>query len=232
MCGILGIVVQNMDSRHIPLLYRLFLESSIRGLHATGLSYVKSGKIWTETHPVPATQFPFAWDQYTHEDGNLYLLGHCRYSTSDLAFNQPLANEQRSIVHNGVVSQELPEHWESLYGYVCQTKNDSELILRTLEAGHSPLQVWANSSLAVCELRASAELRAYRNGKRPLYLIQTPGMVLVTSTADIARRAGLSHEPARRIPMNTVVTITGELSPHFAMPEPTTLRDLQYATGH
>ena len=94
------------------------------------------------------------------------------------------------------------------------------------------VQVWSNSSLAVCELRASTELRAYRNGKRPLYLIQTPGMVLVTSTADIARRAGLSHEPAWRIPMNTVVTITGELSPHLAMPEPTTLRDLQYATGH
>ena len=232
MCGILGVVVQHMDPEHIPLLRRLFLESSIRGLHATGLSYVKAGKIWTERHPVPAAQFPFAWDQYTNEDGNLYLLGHCRYSTSDLTVNQPLATDHLSIVHNGVISQELPEHWDSLYGYSCQTKNDSELILRTLEAGHSPLQVWSNSSLAVCELRASTELRAYRNGKRPLYLIQTPGMVVITSTADIARRAGVSWDLPWRIPMNTVVTMTGKLSPTFASPEPTTLRDLQDALGY
>ena len=56
------------------------------------------------------------------------MIGHCRYSTSDLQYNQPIYNDDYSIAHNGVVSQEMPERWKELYGYDCKTKNDSELI--------------------------------------------------------------------------------------------------------
>ena len=100
------------------MLHRVFLESRIRGMHATGLSYVKANSIVTQKLPVSADKFPFDFESYLNEDGNLYLVGHCRYSTSDLEYNQPIANERVSVVHNGVITQELYEDWELLHGYL------------------------------------------------------------------------------------------------------------------
>ena len=140
-----------------------------------------------------------------NEDGNLYLIGHCRYSTSDLAYNQPLWNENVSIVHNGVVSQEMPENWERLYGYKCKTRNDSELIVHTLQANKSPLEEFPDSSMAVIELYKEKKLRFYRNGKRPIYFTSLKNGVIITSTKDIALRADLV-DPVE-IPMNQYTTI-------------------------
>jgi asparagine synthetase B (glutamine-hydrolysing) len=140
-----------------------------------------------------------------NEDGNLYLIGHCRYSTSDLEFNQPLWNENISIVHNGVVSQEMPENWERLYGYKCKTRNDSELILHTLEADKSPLVEFPDASMAVVELYKEKQLRFYRNGKRPIYFTSLRNGVIITSTKDIAIRADLK-DPVE-VGMNEYVTV-------------------------
>lgn len=179
-------------------------------MHATGISYVKSNTVITEKLPVPADKFPFNFAEYVNEDGNLYLVGHCRYSTSDLEFNQPIANSNLSVVHNGVVSQELPEHWKELYGYDCTTKNDTELLLHTIEEGKSPLIEWADESLAVCELHSNKTLRVYRNGKRPLYLTSKENGSIITSTKDIAARAGVWGSV--EIPMNEYISFDEHLT--------------------
>ena len=132
MCAVVGIVLKSPTAQDFQMAKRVFHESSIRGLHATGISYVKGNKITTEKLAVPADAFPFEFENYVNEDGNLYLIGHCRYSTSDLQYNQPLGDSSVSIVHNGVVTQELPENWKELYGYDTETKNDSELIYKTV----------------------------------------------------------------------------------------------------
>jgi len=163
MCAIIGAVIAKPRDLNFQMLRNAFHESRIRGMHATGVSYVKDGKVWTEKLPVPADDFPFRFKDYVNEDGNLYMIGHCRYSTSDLEFNQPIASQEISVAHNGVITQELPENWKELYGHDCETKNDTELILKTLESGQSPLDVWHNSSLAVCELYSDKKLRFYRN---------------------------------------------------------------------
>ena len=93
MCSVVGAVIRNFKEHHVDLLKRVFFESRIRGMHATGLSYVKNSKIHTDKLPVPATEFAFRFWDYVNEDGNLYLVGHCRYSTSDLEYNQPINNE-------------------------------------------------------------------------------------------------------------------------------------------
>ena len=191
MCGVIGIILKNPTETDFDMIHKLFLESSIRGLHATGISYIKHGKIITEKYPIPAIRFPFKFEEYINEDKNLYLIGHCRYSTSDLEFNQPISNKNFSVVHNGVITQELPEHWNELYNVICETKNDTELLLHTLEENKSPLKVWQDSSLAVCELHKDKQLRFYRNGKRPLYLTELMNGWLVTSTKDIPNRAGV-----------------------------------------
>ena len=195
MCGVIGAFLERPTLEDFDKLKRVFIESSIRGLHATGLSYLQDGKIYTIKEAVPARNFE-ALDRLHHfidSDSNLYMIGHCRYSTSDLEFNQPIANDNIAIVHNGVISQELPENWKELYGYDCTTKNDSELILRCIEAGKTPTSEFADMSMSVVELHSNRTMNHYRNGKRPLYVSTMPNGRIVTSTRDIAIRSGLSN---------------------------------------
>jgi asparagine synthetase B (glutamine-hydrolysing) len=99
----------------------------------------------------------------------------------------------------------MPENWERLYGYKCTTKNDSELIVHTLEAKKSPLVEFADASMAVIELYKEKKLRFYRNGKRPIYFTSLPNGGIITSTKDIAERAGLNN--SIEIDMNQYVTM-------------------------
>ena len=207
MCAVVGTIVQNPSIQQLEMIKRVILESKIRGMHATGISYVKSNSIVTQKLPVSADKFPFDFLSYLNEDGNLYMIAHCRYSTSDLEYNQPLANTQKSIVHNGVITQELPENWKELYGYDCMTKNDSELVLHS----DNPLQEFPNMSMGVCELRVDKTLRSYRNGKRPLYLTTFNNGCIITSTKDIPYRAGVDGFTTEFL-MNTYVTFDEHLA--------------------
>ena len=211
MCSVIGAIIKEPSAEDFLMLHRVFLESKIRGMHATGISYVKHGKIITEKLPVPADEFPFYFPSYVNEDGSLYLIGHCRYSTSDLEFNQPIANENLSVVHNGVITQELPEKWKELYGYDCETKNDTELILHTAEDCISPLIRWKDSSLAVVELHVDKVIRFYRNGKRPLYLTNISNGCIITSTADVPKRAEVPGFPINTL-MNHYITFDDQLA--------------------
>jgi glutamine phosphoribosylpyrophosphate amidotransferase len=211
MCSVIGAIIKEPRAEDFLMLHRVFLESKIRGMHATGISYVKHGKIITEKRPVPADEFPFNFPSYVNEDGSLYLIGHCRYSTSDLEFNQPIANENLSVVHNGVITQELPEKWKDLYGYDCETKNDTELILHTAEDCISPLIRWKDSSLAVVELHVDKVIRFYRNGKRPLYLTNISNGCIITSTADVPKRAEVPGFPINTL-MNHYITFNDQLA--------------------
>jgi glutamine phosphoribosylpyrophosphate amidotransferase len=211
MCSVIGAIIKEPRAEDFLMLHRVFLESKIRGMHATGISYVKHGKIITEKRPVPADEFPFNFPSYVNEDGSLYMIGHCRYSTSDLEFNQPIANENLSVVHNGVITQELPENWKELYGYDCETKNDTELILHTAEDCISPLLRWKDSSLAVIELHVDKVIRFYRNGKRPLYLTNISNGCIITSTADVIKRAEVPGFPINTL-MNHYITFDDQLA--------------------
>lgn len=209
MCAVIGVVIQKPNEIDFKMIKSIFIESKIRGMHATGVSIVgKENEILTVKQPVDSSNFKFLDNlkEYVNNDGNLYLIGHCRYSTSDLQFNQPISNMNVSISHNGVITQELPEKWESLFGYQCETKNDSELILHSLEEGLSPLEKWAASSLAVCELYKTKKLRSYRNGKRPIYLTTLQNGFIITSTKNIPKRAGVIGE-TEEIPMNVYCSI-------------------------
>jgi hypothetical protein len=89
-----------------------------------------------------------------------------------------------------VVTQEPTAKWKSLYGYNCETGNDSELLLQALKNKQSPLEQFPQCSAAVIELHSAKQIRAYRNGKRPLYFAFRKNGILMTSTANIGARAG------------------------------------------
>ena len=216
MCAVIGALLQSPSKEDFEALKRVFIESKIRGMHATGISFLPkwSDGIVTIKEAIPADVFVEKhmhsdnFKEFLNKDGNLYLIGHCRYSTSDLEYNQPIGNDSHSIVHNGVITQELPEHWQKLYGYNTVTKNDSELV----QHSNDPLAEFSNMSMAVCELTAcTKEIVAYRNGKRPLYLTTLKNGSIITSTEDIPKRAGL-YLPTMEIPMDTYVRFDSELT--------------------
>jgi glutamine phosphoribosylpyrophosphate amidotransferase len=173
---------------------RLFLESQIRGRHATGVSVLIDGHVETTVQPVPAEDFVKVFDFGKYGGiSDFKLIGHCRYSTSDLRYNQPLSlSGQLSIAHNGVVTQDPPETW-GRYGYSLETSNDSELILQSIAAGEEPLVAFPDASIAALELHSDGRMRWYRNGKRPMHISAVDNGCFITSTEDIAVRAGLSN---------------------------------------
>jgi glutamine phosphoribosylpyrophosphate amidotransferase len=193
MCAVIGAFLRSPSFDDLDRIKIIFIESKIRGMHSTGLSYIKGNTIHTIKESVPADKFKFLDELHNciNEDGNLYLIGHCRYSTSDLLYNQPISDGKLSVVHNGVITQELYDNWKSLYGYECNSKNDTELLLHTISDEKDIFEVWEDSSLSVCELKTNKTLRFYRNGKRPLYYSFIENGLLVSSSSDILKRSGL-----------------------------------------
>ena len=226
MCGVVGAFLRNPSAEDMMLLKRVISESRIRGLHATGVSFVRKNTIFTIKAPLPADEFLAGIDMYSmlNEDGNLYMVAHCRYSTSDLEFNQPLFTDKVAIVHNGVITQELPENWSKISTYATETRNDSELLLKTVENGENPLERWPDASISACEVHSDKIFRFYRNGKRPLTQYRTENGVIVASTHDIFNRAGV--EKTIDCGMNVVYTVSdGEIAETVVK---TNNKDLQY----
>lgn len=189
MCAIVGAYLKCPTESQIETLKEVFRESQIRGKHATGISWIdEKGILRTKKDAVPAEEFEFP---DLNNLQTLRMIGHCRYSTSDLKWNQPLnLSDKLSIVHNGVVDQRAPEHWED-HGFPIETANDSELIWRCAVSGEEPLRRFPEASMAVGELWDNGVLRFYRNGKRPLWMTTMLNGYIVTSTEDIALRSGL-----------------------------------------
>jgi len=194
MCGIIGIAIRDFKETDRTQVRDLFLQSQIRGKHATGVSYVKGDQVHTIKEPVPAEKFleNKNIEDWINEDGNLYCIGHVRYCTSGFEFNQPIASYELSVVHNGVISQEAPESWYERYALHAVNTNDSELVLRCLEDERHPLEHFPDASMAVCTIRNNKTITAFRNHARPLYKSIHERGIIFTSTGDIAKRSLLS----------------------------------------
>jgi glutamine phosphoribosylpyrophosphate amidotransferase len=181
----------------------------IRGKHATGVTYFREGKLYTIKEPVSADVFIKQNNikDWIDDNGNLCFIGHTRYSTSDLHYNQPMESDHLSIAHNGVISQEPPETWKAIFGYDTKTRNDSELVLRCIENGENPLYKFPDSSMAVAKIDDIGTVTVFRNGERPLYVayLQEYGYA-AASTKDILIRSGVGASCVKRLNMNEMVT--------------------------
>lgn len=227
MCGVLGITITDFNERDYGLIRSLFTQSMIRGKHATGVSYVKNGKVHTIKEPIPADEFirKQNLESWRNEDGNLYCIGHIRYSTSDLRFNQPFATDELGIVHNGVISQEPSSTWFETYGLKTETANDSELILRCMESKEKkhPLIEFHPASMAVCTIDTDKVMTAYRNEERPLYFYHDDRVTFFASTKDILSRSGIPR--AEKTKMYTIYIIADNTM--MMIDTPTNVKDLQ-----
>ena len=186
MCGVIGVYLTDVVDEDLNIVDNLFRQSMIRGKHATGVTYLKGNRLHTIKEPVSVIEFLRNHKVSDWVDGDeLKLIGHIRYSTSDLRYNQPFQGETISIAHNGVISQD-PDIWE----YETETQNDSELILRCIEAGDNPLEVYKHRSMA-CVAIEDDKLSGWRNHERPLWIAERDNGLIFASTNNILVRSGI-----------------------------------------
>jgi Alpha-glutamyl/putrescinyl thymine pyrophosphorylase clade 2/Glutamine amidotransferase domain len=222
MCGIVGI--QFLSNRRQPkakeFVEQLFLESKIRGCHASGVAFVDAGQINAYKQPLPANEFikTAEWKSLNATLPQTVLL-HTRYSTSgvctDSRNNQPLATRSLALAHNGIISMAEQDQFAISYNVQTQSANDSEIVLRKLlrhmNAGESVPEAirGAITEIAVVEtpifacglLLQNTDLYCFRDNVRPLYRFRVPELNLLgfCSTRDIFERGVAScglHSPA------------------------------------
>ena len=180
MCGIFAIVSKDYIS--LELVKEILIQLKIRGKHSTGLSWVENEELKVNIQPVPADLFIIP------KLKTKVLIGHTRYSTSSLEYNQPIMNEHLSAVHNGVITQQDSKHWDN-QEYVFKTKNDSEYILKSFLLNKHPLKDYPNASISTCVIdNKEKKLKFFRNDKRPLWYYKSEECIIATSTKDIFER--------------------------------------------
>jgi glutamine phosphoribosylpyrophosphate amidotransferase len=188
LCGVVGIYSDTqVDIKHF---LEILNQSMIRGRHATGVAWNDNGHIKQKIIPKSANYM-----QLEDIKTNM-IIGHARYSTSDLRYNQPLYTSDVAIVHNGVITQENPKNWLQKYGYHCDTKNDSELVLRCWHSNKQPLSEYVFSSMAVAliDLRKEHKMAFFRNEQRPLWYSKSNGNTYVASTKNILARSKINGD--------------------------------------
>lgn len=198
MCGIIGIYSKNiLKDNHLDLFEKLMNESSIRGLHSFGVSYLDGNKLKTLKSNIL--------------DSNLFIsniknvkakkvIFHNRYSTSGdysiMDNNQPIFIDNMALVMNGVLSMKTKDEFEKDFNVKCNVDNDTEIFLQLIKKGKTVKDILLenpNCSFAGIFL-SDKEMFAIRNNKRPLYYFNYDGALFIVSTADIAKRGGFNGD--------------------------------------
>lgn len=195
MCGIIAVHSTSIDN--YILIKNTILESQIRGKHATGISYIKGGELITLKTPLSSHEFVNRYWQYIEDDLRCEpvtkLIAHTRYSTSDLEYNQPIADNMLSVVMNGVITQSDPSYWDEEFGVTCITRNDTEIAHIKMKHGINPMTIIGPRdtypSMAIASLTSEGIIDCFRNGRRPAYNYISDTMNMVVSTREIIKRA-------------------------------------------
>ena len=192
MCGVVGVKLDNPSVEDIEKVKRVLLETEIRGKHASGVSWFDGTNVKTIKKPIPISKLlkELDFSDFIFDD-KIRMIGHIRYSTSDLEFNQPLGDEDFSIVHNGVITQTSSEKWKDIYGYTCMTKNDSELLYHCLKNKQNYLEKFNGCSASYITLDKYGQIKYGRNSLRPQWLGRLDNGIIISSTKNILIRSGL-----------------------------------------
>lgn len=198
MCGVVGFSGSpTAESR--ALFVRLCRESAIRGEHAFGFAYVKGGEIVVRKSRSLNALLEVLPDPLPGK-----IIFHNRYSTSgdadNMANNQPIVIDGHALVFNGTIDMGTKEEMGERYGYDLLTDNDGEILLRDLIAG-KPIEsmTGVGKTFAGIYLGSSGEMFAFRNELRPLCAIWSPDGEFISSTKDIALRAGFGKEAIKEL---------------------------------
>jgi len=183
MCGIFAIASKEFIP--LELIKNILLELKIRGKHSTGISWIEKEKLNTDIQPVSADNFKLK------NIKTKVIIGHTRYSTSSLEYNQPITNNNISAVHNGVITQQDSKYWDNK-NYKFKTKNDSEYIVKSFLLKKHPLIEYPKASISSCVINKNNNtLQYFRNDKRPLWYKDSDDILLAISTKNIFDRLNI-----------------------------------------
>ena len=194
MCGVIGVSLTDVTPNQVALVRRVMQETQIRGMHASGAVHHNGTGLVRIRVAVPISRLSeelIDWTATT-TSGDLNMIAHARYSTSDMEFHQPLGENDLFMAHNGVITQEPPETWEDTYGYNFDTRNDSEILLKKLASGDTPsdcISSLSGASAAVVTIDRNGVVSGWRNSLRPLWRTDFINGCIFTSTKDIMIRA-------------------------------------------
>lgn len=190
MCGIIGYHGPRTEEA-LQLIIGCMLQAGRRGTHATGIAFLEAGELCIFSQGVGVVDFIANYDlaAIAPNEETLSFVAHTRYSTSDLAWNQPLEDEECALVLNGVISQHPPERWPLAELEPYKTGNDVEVALRYAKEG---MRGETPGSFAILELWRDGRFYAYRNGDRPLYWAPLGPASIYASTHDILHRNGVA----------------------------------------
>ena len=193
MCGIVGFSSNCVTDNDLKKLKQVMIESQIRGLHASGIAWFDGKSIQKYVKPIPMSELlkQFNLKIMLYSGKKIAMIAHTRYSTSGLKYNQPIVDSDFAIAHNGVITQLHPDKWKDKYGYTCNTNNDSELLLRAIQNGDDPIEIFCDSSIAAVVLNSSGEINYMRNHKRPIWIGKLGEGQIIASTYDILNRSGI-----------------------------------------
>lgn len=198
MCGVVGVWL-GADADPAVVAARgvaLAREAAIRGLHAYGVaSRAPGGLEATRTFSLPDALDAFK-DRLDGPPGPRGVVWHNRYSTSGdwavLGNNQPLMEGGYALCFNGVIDMRTKAEMEAAHGLELPADNDGYLFLHWLRGGeaHALAKLeGAGAAFAGVWLDADGNLRALRNGRRPLWCARVGGAQFLASTRDIFERA-------------------------------------------
>lgn len=210
MCGIVGIISPHKDLNAI-VFEELMLQSQIRGKHSTGIAFLnKENKLEVDTKPLPVSKYL----EKSKVPQSTILLGHTRYSTSDIHFRQPLMSHGIALSHNGVITQEDPKLWGKYFDENEEdfaTNNDSELLLKSFNFEENPFSKFPKASVAAgLIVEKDKQLVCFRNYTRPLWKFNVNyEMFGFASTGDIIKRA------FRKIGVNAVYSMVQPYKFHY-----------------
>lgn len=200
MCGVIGYHTYRPTKEHLFYMQQLFLQSKIRGLHASGFAYptINNSRVFQVERFFDVNDTLVALKGLQSTIPNR-MIGHTRYSTSGdfhvIENNQPLSLDlptgQAVLAFNGVISMATKEEMELMLGHSMQTDNDGELFLRKLHSGIRPEDIiMSNCSFAGAWFHGD-HVVLLRNKYRPLYTYTTEDGLTVywASTKDILKRS-------------------------------------------
>lgn len=191
MCGVVGFACSDTTQEHLNLLWRIMLESSIRGLHSFGIAYVEEKLVIEKAWRLTDLNLPMCEK----------MIFHNRYSTSgdyhNHDNNQPLTDGKKALVFNGVLDMRTKEEMEEAYGIEMKADNDGEILLRTFEEPQEMMEYVNRSRVTFAGLVLTPENRlfAFRNEGRPLWKATFKGATYYASTQDILLRASRDLRP-------------------------------------
>jgi len=229
MCGIFGIIPKtNNKLTLLPILNRLYLQSSSRGKDASGIAVLDSNNIFVYKESLPPWKF-IKTTKYREllKNSNIQaLFGHARMETngsfSISENNQPVVNDGVVTIHNGIIVNDT-QLWKSHSQLKRKFQVDTEIfnsLLRNFLSKHISINQSITKVYRLIEGSASTasffhdlNILLLSTNTGSLYIINTPEFFIFASEFSILaslidhKLINTTHSSIKQLKPNTYLVV-------------------------